>query len=167
MHDMERDARIIAAVLCPYCKAKTGDACRLDDGRSRSMPHSERLEAWRREHVEPFNGARRRNKREVRITDAVACPFCEVAKGVWCVRYPGSSIDIPGVHPERREASREGRPPEPPENPAVYCACGHAGGTHYKSAGPNYPDAPKGCKKCACQRSANDVRGQQGHVDVR
>ncbi len=99
--EIERDLRIYAGVACPYCGARIGERCTLDSGAPRGMPHAERLAAWRAAQAPVTRG---RDNRDAKIVAAVACPMCEVAIGVWCVRHPGSTIEIPGTHPERREA---------------------------------------------------------------
>lgn len=89
--------------------------------------------------------------RDEKTVDAVPCPYCESAVGVWCVTRPGSTEEIVSVHWERREAWQRVRGPVP-QGESVRCACGHTARQHG-----NPPTAP-GCKRCDCPRTRDEVR---------
>jgi hypothetical protein len=104
---IERDLRIYASTACRYCGAPIGARCTLD-GRPRSMPHAERLADYRAAHPAP---GRPLDARDQKVVAAVRCEVCEAPAGQRCVRYPGSAHEIPGTHPERREAWQAARGP--------------------------------------------------------
>lgn len=144
--EIERDRRVAAAVACPYCGAARGVPCALDGGRARTMPHAERLAAWRAQQALPST-ARPLDARDLKVVATVGCPFCEARKGDRCVRHPGSTIVVGACHPERREVWQAARGPAPGQNAPRLCTCGHGAGQH----------SSVGCRKCACPRNRHEI----------